>query len=335
MQKLTARLRTVRRTIGSTQLGFLAMSSKVFFGEKKTPTIRPNGLTVACAAGAGTGVVAIEDSFTTRLFSSALYRALRACTKEYFSGGIVTQVSSAGQSRDGGEQFARVVVPGMVEHIFGCADFQESAGPHDSDARGDLRHDGQAMGNENVGERKLMLELQQQKQHLRTDGNVERRDRFVGHDQFRLKNQRSRDTNPLPLPPGEFVRVTIERFGAETDPREHQNGGVPAPPCGEARLMNRQGLGNDLANAHARIQGCEGVLENHLHLTAQCAQSRAAGGQKIFSGKVDLPGVGLDDAKQHPREGGLTATAFANDGERFATRDLETYAIDGSEVRAM
>jgi hypothetical protein len=52
------------------------------------------------------------------------------------------QESNAGQSRYSGEQFAGVVVPGLVEHFLGCADFQESAGPHDSDARGDLRHDG-------------------------------------------------------------------------------------------------------------------------------------------------------------------------------------------------
>src|SRR6267143_3807166 len=74
MQKLTARLRTVRRTIGSTQPGFLTMSSNVFFGEKKTPVMRPNGLTVASASDAGTGVVAIEDSSTTRLRSSAFSR---------------------------------------------------------------------------------------------------------------------------------------------------------------------------------------------------------------------------------------------------------------------
>jgi len=48
------------------------MSSKVFFGEKKTPMIRPNGLIEACAPGAGTGVAAIEDSSTTtRLRRSA------------------------------------------------------------------------------------------------------------------------------------------------------------------------------------------------------------------------------------------------------------------------
>jgi hypothetical protein len=61
----------VNKTIGATQEGFRAMSSNVFFGEKKTPKMRPNGLIEACASGAGIGVVAIEDSSTTRLRNSA------------------------------------------------------------------------------------------------------------------------------------------------------------------------------------------------------------------------------------------------------------------------
>jgi hypothetical protein len=84
-------LRIVIITSGSIQPGFLTMSSKVFPGENKTPTTRPNGLIEACASGAGTGVVAIEDSSTTRLGSAASYRALRTSTGEYFSGGILAQ----------------------------------------------------------------------------------------------------------------------------------------------------------------------------------------------------------------------------------------------------
>src|SRR5437868_14696969 len=54
-------------TTGSSQLGFRTMSSKVLFGENKTPNTRPKGLIVAaCASGTGVGVVAIEDSSTTR-----------------------------------------------------------------------------------------------------------------------------------------------------------------------------------------------------------------------------------------------------------------------------
>src|SRR6266481_370606 len=74
MTNPTAKPRTVINTTGRTQLGFLTMSSKVFPGEKKTPITRANGLREACASGAGTGVVAIEDSSTTRLRSTAFFR---------------------------------------------------------------------------------------------------------------------------------------------------------------------------------------------------------------------------------------------------------------------
>src|SRR6267143_3624718 len=57
----------VNKTIGATQEGFRAMSSNVFFGENNTPMILPIGPIVACASGAGTGVVAIEDSSTTKV----------------------------------------------------------------------------------------------------------------------------------------------------------------------------------------------------------------------------------------------------------------------------
>src|SRR5260370_8642035 len=56
-------LNSVSSTTGSTQPGFRAMSSKVVFGEKNTPTIRPTGLIAGsdCASGAGIDVVvAIE-----------------------------------------------------------------------------------------------------------------------------------------------------------------------------------------------------------------------------------------------------------------------------------
>src|SRR5947207_3760259 len=89
IEKLTAMLSIVISASGSTQLGFLTMSSKVFSGEKKTPITRPNGLIKACASGAGTAVVAIEDSSTTRLRGSAFCQGLRTSTGEYFSGGIL------------------------------------------------------------------------------------------------------------------------------------------------------------------------------------------------------------------------------------------------------
>src|SRR5277367_3635625 len=68
---LTAILKIVKRSIGSSQLGFLTMSSNVFFGENSTPKTRPK--TLICwgcdsgAAGDTAVVVAIGKSSTTRL----------------------------------------------------------------------------------------------------------------------------------------------------------------------------------------------------------------------------------------------------------------------------
>src|ERR1700720_514273 len=56
-------LSNVNRTTGTTQLGFLTMSSNVAFGEKNTPMIRPIAPIAGCDCASGAGrdvVVAIE-----------------------------------------------------------------------------------------------------------------------------------------------------------------------------------------------------------------------------------------------------------------------------------
>jgi len=72
METQTATTRTIKIAKGSNQLGFRTMSSKVAFGEKKTPRTRPNGLIVAAGASAiGAGVVPIEDSFHHKILEWA------------------------------------------------------------------------------------------------------------------------------------------------------------------------------------------------------------------------------------------------------------------------
>src|SRR6267143_2516364 len=91
MAKLTPMLRIVVSTRGSTQLGFLTMSAKVAPGEKKTPTTRENGLRAPCVSGAGMGLVAIEDSSTTRLRSTASEMNYARPPGNISAGGILTQ----------------------------------------------------------------------------------------------------------------------------------------------------------------------------------------------------------------------------------------------------
>jgi len=106
------------------------------------------------------------------------------------------------QLGDGGEQFAGVVVFGLLEDLLGGADFDELAGAHDSDARGHLGHDGLAVGNEDIGKREFELEFLQHEEDSSADGNVQGGDGFVGHDQLGLENQGAGDASPLTRAPG-------------------------------------------------------------------------------------------------------------------------------------
>jgi len=101
--------------------------------------------------------------------------------------------SDAGDFRDGGKQFASVAVLWLVEDLLGVTDFQELAGTHDGDARGDLRHHRQAVRDENVSEREFALEFLKQKKNLRADGDIEGGDGFVGDNELWLENQRARN----------------------------------------------------------------------------------------------------------------------------------------------
>jgi len=112
--------------------------------------------------------------------------------------------SGAWQFGDGGKQLTGVVVFWLVEDLFGVAHFQELAGVHHGDARGDVGDHGQTVGNENIGQREFALEFLQQQKNLRADGDIEGGDGFVGDDELGPENQGACDTDALALAAGEF-----------------------------------------------------------------------------------------------------------------------------------
>src|SRR4029453_2187326 len=70
---------------------------------------------------------------------------------------------------------------------------------------------------EKVGQRELVLELLQQVDDLRLNGDVERRDGLVGDDEVRIDRQRPGDPDPLALPAGELVGGAGAGVGREPD----------------------------------------------------------------------------------------------------------------------
>ncbi len=66
---------------------------------------------------------------------------------------------------------------------------------------------------------RLLPQLRHHVQQTNADRHVEHRDRLVGQDQFGPVGERLRESDALPLPAAEFVRVALQDVGSrrETD----------------------------------------------------------------------------------------------------------------------
>src|SRR5437660_3213503 len=141
---------------------------------------------------------------------------------------------AAGDLWDSSKQFARVAALRLVEDLLSVADFQELAGAHDGDARGDLGHHGQAVGDENISEREFALEFLKQKKNLRADRDVEGRDGLVSDNELRLENQSARNADTLALASGEFVGIAAHGVFAQADAGKNRRRARQAIARGEA-----------------------------------------------------------------------------------------------------
>src|ERR1700720_3136458 len=84
---------------------------------------------------------------------------------------------------------------------------------HDRDTPADVLDDGDVVGNEEIGETELALQIAQEVDDLRLNRDVERRDWLVADDEPGIKRQRAGDADALALPARKFVREAVERLG--------------------------------------------------------------------------------------------------------------------------
>ena len=119
--------------------------------------------------------------------------------------------------RDGGEERLRVRVHRRLVDLLARPDLDDLAQVHHGDAIRDVADDRQVVGDEEVREPELVLELGEQVDDLRLNRDVERRHRLVQDHQLRVQGKRASDADPLALAPGELVRKAVRVLGAEPD----------------------------------------------------------------------------------------------------------------------
>lgn len=121
---------------------------------------------------------------------------------------------------DGRQQRAGVGVSWGLEDLLGRRELDNLTQIHDRDAGAHLPDHGQVVGDEDVGEANPLLQIAKEVEDLGPHGHVERRDRFVEHNQSGIVGDGAGDGDPLSLTAGELVRKL--QCGARIESNERE-----------------------------------------------------------------------------------------------------------------
>ena len=216
------------------------------------------------------------------------------------------------------EQGLRVRVRRRAVDVEVGALLHHAAEVHHRDAVGDVPHDRQVVGDEQVGQAEVVLQVLEQVDHLRLHRDVERGDRLVADDDLRLQGQGPGDPDALPLAAGELVRVAVDEVGVQADPVEQFLGALEPALARRDVGVHRPALGDDVTGGHPRVQRRVRVLEDDLDLAAVLLERAAAHLRDVPALVEDRPLGRLLQRDQQLRHGRLAAAGLPDQAEGLA-----------------
>ena len=98
---------------------------------------------------------------------------------------------------------------GRREYLPGRCDLHQSAQIHHTDVIADVLHDGQIVRNEQQGDVPLALQANDEIQHLRLDGYIERRYGLISNQKLRIQRQRPGNADALALATGKLMGIAM------------------------------------------------------------------------------------------------------------------------------
>ncbi len=230
--------------------------------------------------------------------------------------------------KNGGEQRLGIRMAGATMDVISSRELHDSSEIHDGYAIGDMLHHGEVVRDEKVAQAHLALEVQHQVEHLALDGDVERGDRFITHDQTGFEGDGPGDADALALATREFERIAINSRSRQADLAEEFADLVPSPG-GITQRVNDKRFGQDLSDGMARIQRFHGILKDHLQLTPERAQLRLAERSKFAVLKGNVAGSRPEEAHNAFAQGGFAAAGFADQSDGFTRLERQADAVNG------
>ena len=151
------------------------------------------------------------------------------------------------------------------------AGLDDRAAIHDGDLVADMLDHAEVVGDEDRGDPEVALQVHEQIEDLRLNAHVERADRLVGDDQFRLAGKRRGDADALALPARKMRRQAAGQRRVESDAgKEVEHAAVAVGRRADAEAVER--LAHAAADRPARIEAAVGVLEHRLHAAAEVGE---------------------------------------------------------------
>ena len=129
-------------------------------------------------------------------------------------------------------------------------------------------------------------------------------------------------------PPGELVRVAVVVLGVQAD-LLHQLLDRAAPlDVALVELVDRERLGDDRADAEARVERGVRVLEDDLHLAAHRLQLGALRVGDLLAVELDRARGRVEEPDHEAGDRALPAAGLADEAEGLAAAELERDAVD-------
>src|SRR5881275_336718 len=138
-------------------------------------------------------------------------------------------VARLAEPRHGGEEALGIRVMGVGEERLDRRLFDDLTAIHNEHPRDRLGDDAEIVRDEQDGGPEAPLQLLEELQDLRLDGDVERGRRLVGDDEGRVHHQRHRDYNTLPHAARQLVRIFPGPLGGpgNTNYLKHLHRAIP------------------------------------------------------------------------------------------------------------
>ena len=215
-----------------------------------------------------------------------------------------------------------------LEQLVPRRDLDDPTEVHHPDPVADVAHDRQVVGDEQVRQPQLRLQVHQQVEHLRLNRNVERRHRLVADQQIGLERQSPGDADPLALTAGELVRVAIGHRRQQADQVEQFRDPLPEAAATPRHAVDLERFADDLPHPHPRIERPERILEDHLHPPAKRPQPALACLRDVLAVEDDAAGRRLQHAQDRHRRRRLAAAAFPHQAEGLTAPEIERHPVD-------